>query len=58
MAEIWHLGPSGIAVAMVVVGLDVLLAQTLLVKPMVSKLGATSALRVGQGSKRVRTSQL
>ncbi|KAH8097592.1 hypothetical protein JL720_485 [Aureococcus anophagefferens] len=47
MMEQWGLGASGIAAAMFVVGVDVLLAQSLLVKPLVATLGAGAALKVG-----------
>ena len=50
MMEQWGLGASGIAAAMFVVGVDVLLAQSLLVKPLVAKLGAGAALKVGLGA--------
>jgi hypothetical protein len=50
MMEQWGLGASGIAAAMFVVGVDVLLAQSLLVKPLVATLGAAAALKVGLGA--------
>ncbi|KAH8074779.1 hypothetical protein JL721_2352 [Aureococcus anophagefferens] len=46
MMEQWGLGASGIAAAMFVVGVDVLLAQSLLVKPLVATLGAGAALKL------------
>ena len=46
MMEVWGAGPAGLAAAMTVVGATVALSQACLVRPLVARLGARTALKV------------